>query len=165
MLVDKPRVFSVGYERLKPPDLLRLVTALDVVLWDVRSRPSGRVKKGFGKADLITLLGARYEWHGDRLGGFAPGITTKGIDHLVSDPRRIMCMCMEAAPGDCHRHQIGLRVALAGVVMHHVYLPPRAKLTAAELITAADLEAAIKTDSDDIKSVPLASLFAPSLFD
>lgn len=137
---DRPRVFSVGYEALRPGELLALVNALAVVLVDVRSRPSGRVKRGFSRADLEQHLGTRYEWHGKGLGGFGTGPTVDGLARLAADPRRMLLMCSEEAPGDCHRHGIALDLARRGVTVWHVYFD--------EVVTAIELQRAIDAGDD-----------------
>ncbi|WP_439623403.1 hypothetical protein [Gemmata sp.] len=116
------RIYSVGYAQHSPDSLKELVTRLRATLVDVRSRPSGRVKRGFSKADLTALLGDRYEWHGKDLGGMGQGATPAGIERLAKDDRRLILMCMEDAPGDCHRFQsVGLQLLLKGIEVHHVY--------------------------------------------
>lgn len=148
----KPRVFSIGYAKLSPDDLLKLVTDLDVTLIDVRSRPSGRVKRGFSRADLTTLLGTRYEYHGKELGGLGAGVTRAGLDALAADPRRLLLMCQEHSPSDCHRHHmIGVPLAPMGVDVYHVF--------EGEVLTAADLKRAVDEDTD-YECVDLADVIA-----
>jgi hypothetical protein len=138
---------------LEGPDVLRdLVVGLDVTLVDCRAFPgpvketdvvregnkvrlaNGRIiytRKGFWRLDLTALLGKRYEWRGDRLGGNwggSPGPTPAGLDELVADyhaGRRLMLMCSEATPRSCHRHHL-IALPLAdrkpGVPVLHVCL-------------------------------------------
>src|SRR4051794_993403 len=114
-----PRVFTVGYEKLSPLELAKLVKDLDVVLLDVRSRPSGRVKRGFSRSDLEKLLPGRYEWAGADLGGKGAGVTPAGLERLAADGRRLMLLCKEHAPADCHRHGIAMDLARRGVPVLH----------------------------------------------
>ena len=100
-------VFSVGYRELRPGELVELATTLDATVVDVRSRPSGRVKRGFSRAQLTELLGDHYDWRGDVLGGMGVGPTDDAIEALarqVGDGLRALLMCAEVAPGDCHRY-------------------------------------------------------------
>jgi hypothetical protein len=136
---------------LESPEVLRdLVTALDVTLLDCRAFPgpakeadvvrdgnkvrlaNGRViytRKGFWRLDLAALLGKRYEWRGDRLGGAwggSPGPTAAGMDELAADyaaGRRVVLMCSEATPRDCHRHSlIAVPLAARGIIVRHVVI-------------------------------------------
>ena len=137
---DRPRVFSVGYSALAPADLKALVTGLRVVLIDVRSRPSARVKRGFARADLEELLGRRYE-HRPGLGGFGPGPSVEELKELAADPRRMLLMCSEQAPFECHRHHaIAMPLAVAGVTVHHVFLD--------EVVTAVELQRAVDEEDE-----------------
>ena len=100
-------VFSVGYRKLQPGDLVELATTLGATVVDVRSRPSGRVRKGFSRASLEGLLGDAYEWRGDVLGGMGDGPTDQAIEALakqVGANFRALLMCAEESPGDCHRY-------------------------------------------------------------
>lgn len=146
---SKPRVFSVGYQRMTPDEVKALVLRLDAVLLDVRSRPAGRVKRGFARADLETLLGDRYEWHGRDLGGRGAGPTVEALLRLSRDPHRIVLMCQEHAPGDCHRHhRIAVPLAAAGVDVFHVY--------EGQLVRAGELQRAIDEDTE-YRTEPLAN--------
>ena len=149
---SKPRVFSVGYAKLAPADLLKLVEDLDVTLIDVRSRPSGRVKRGFSKSDLATLLGARYEYHGATLGGLGAGVTQAGLDALTMDGRRLLLMCQEHSPIKCHRHHmIGLPMVARGLDVFHVFND--------EVFTAAELNRSVVEDTE-YEYVELADVIA-----
>ena len=137
--MPRVRIHTVGYEKLQQADLQRLAVGLDCIVLDVCSRPSGRVKRGFSRADLTALLGARYEWAGHDLGGKSTGVTPAGLVRLAQDRRRLMLMCKEHSPSDCHRHAIALDLARRGVPVLHIF--------ETEVILATDLEAAI--DADD----------------
>lgn len=99
-------MLSIGYETLTPPRLTNIVTRFDLVVVDVRSAPSGRVRRGFSRADLQTLFADRYVWLGDVLGGRRPiqpvGLET--IRRMDGAPREVLLLCQEHAPWDCHRH-------------------------------------------------------------
>ena len=136
-----PTIFSVGYQKLTPTKLVKLVNDLDCVLIDCRSYPSGRVKKGFSRADLTAALGMRYEWRGDQLGGKGRSVTREGLDRLKADDRRLLLLCMEHSPGDCHRHHtIAVPLAKEGVIVRHIFED--------QVIDATDLQLAIEADSD-----------------
>jgi len=118
---------------LATPERLReIAVALDAKVIDVRAGPgpaeerdvlrtgnsarwaSGKVcyvRRGFWRVDLAALLGDRYEWRGDRLGGYrgggSEGPSPEGLQELAADVaggERLLLMCSEATPGDCHRH-------------------------------------------------------------
>jgi uncharacterized protein (DUF488 family) len=136
-----PAIFSVGYHELTPPKLVELVKALDCVLIDCRSYPSGRVKKGFSKSALAAALGERYEWRGDELGGKGRKVTREGLDRLAADGRRLMLLCAEEAPGECHRHHtIAVPLIGRGIVVRHIYRD--------EVIAAPELQRAIDQDDE-----------------
>jgi hypothetical protein len=131
-------IYTLGYARLKPRRLAEIATGLHATVIDCRSIPISRIP-GFGKRQLVDLLGARYEHRGDRLGG--RGATTPaGIAELGRDAQRrtLLLMCMEEAPGDCHRH----------ITICAPHFPEAIHIFRDELLLAADLQAAINTDSD-----------------
>ncbi|HEY1187915.1 MAG TPA: DUF488 family protein [Gemmata sp.] len=136
----KPRLFSVGYQHLQPAELVALVIALDAILIDCRSAPSGRVKRGFARADLEKALEGRYEWRKE-LGGRDNAPTVEGLKKLAADERRLVLMCMEHSPAECHRHhKIAMPLAVAGVDVWHVYED--------EVVLATDLQRAIDNDDE-----------------
>jgi hypothetical protein len=136
-----PMIFSVGYQKLTQAELGELVKDLDALLIDCRSYPSGRVKKGFSKADLAAALGERYVWKGDVLGGKGRKATPEGLEWLKAQDGRLLLMCMEHSPGDCHRHyDIAVPLAADGVVVRHIFEQ--------EVIDAPDLQAAIVADTE-----------------
>ena len=123
--MPRPRIFSVGYQKLTQAELVKLVPDLDCVLIDCRSYPSGRVKKGFSKKDLAAALGERYEWRGKDLGGYDKMPTPEGLARLDAEGRqgrRLMLMCKEHSPSRVppprgHRHAAGAE----GVVVRHIF--------------------------------------------
>ena len=77
-----PVIYSVGYAQLTPSGLARLMRVLAIdALIDARSIPNRR-RPGFAKKNLVALLGRRYEWRGDELGGRAP-VTAAALDRLA----------------------------------------------------------------------------------
>ena len=101
--MKKPQIYSVGYENIDPTYLVELSQSLGAVVIDVRARMS-RVKAGFGRRQLETLLGDNYQWRGDILGGFGQD-TTEGRRWLADFDKPSILLCKEYWPGDCHRHQ------------------------------------------------------------
>lgn len=103
-------LYSIGYSGMRAAsELLDLAQSLDAVIIDVRARPVSR-KSGFSRWNLAAVLGERYEWHGDKLGGRKagekPAVTAEGIQLLsrrIADENLIL-MCLEHEPWLCHRH-------------------------------------------------------------
>ena len=129
-------IYTIGYARLRPPDLLAAVAALDATVLDCRSVPSSR-RPGFSRGALGALLGPRYEWHPE-LGGRQAEVPAAALDALAARPGTSLLLCLEEAPGDCHRHRmIATRLA---VPVTHLYQH--------ELIDARELQRAIDEDDD-----------------
>lgn len=135
-----PTIYSIGYAALTSAELAAPVRRLNAVLIDVRSRPSGRVKRGFSRADLAALLGERYE-HRPEPGGRGDGPTAEGIDRLADETRRVVLVCREEAPGVRHRHSgIALPLLARGIEVLHVYQD--------QVVTATELQRAIDEDDE-----------------
>jgi hypothetical protein len=141
---DHPTIYSIGYEALEPDELVRILSALSADLIDVRSKPQNNRARADGKgrfnrSRLVELLGRSYQWHGDTLGGMGAGVTDHGICYLLGRPRPAVLMCVEEAPGKCHRHiQIAVRLLGHGIDVAHIYQ--------GEIVLASDLQAAIDSD-------------------
>ena len=136
-------IYSIGYQRLSSPDvLLRIAHACGGTVIDVRSSRNTH-KRGFGSVQLVTCLGCQYEWWGKELGGRGAGPTAEGIERLAYRNARhdsSILMCMEEAPGECHRHhKIAIPLLKRGVDVVHIYRD--------ELVTASALQA--KMDNPD----------------
>lgn len=148
-------IYTIGYQRLTPRALERIADALGIELViDVRSVPSSR-KPGFSRGALSALLGDRYEWRGDTLGG-RPGPTAAGLTALAREPRRVLLLCLEEAPGDCHRHRtIAVPLAKRRIAVTHIFRD--------ELIAASELQRAID-DGDEYgcELLPAAALATPA---
>jgi hypothetical protein len=98
-------LLTIGYQRLRPERLLQLATAFDATVLDCRYKPLSR-RAGFGGRQLAALLGERYRWAGESLGGYGR-TTPNGIASLkefLETPRNAMLLCMEESPAECHRH-------------------------------------------------------------
>lgn len=100
-------IYTIGYQAITPAKLKKIAEKLDATVIDVRARPRSR-KPGFGREALARVLGPRYLWKGDELGGPGGGgkVTAEGIAALRRLRRRssLILLCLEHAPGDCHRH-------------------------------------------------------------
>jgi len=141
-------IYTIGYAKLTPGALQRLTRKLNAWLVDVRRYPRSR-KPGFNHKQLEALLGHAYHWKGDVLGGF--GCTTPaGLDWLeqMHIGKTLLLMCVEHAPGDCHRHQ-----TICGP-----HFPRAVHIFEDELITAAALQRAEDDDTDYVVKGSLSSL-------
>lgn len=146
---------SIGYESLEPAEFDHLARRWDLVI-DVRSRPSGHVKRGFARADLESRLGDRYAWHGDRLGGYSK-ITAAALNELarLAQTRSVLIFCQEEAPGDCHRHEsIAVPLIKRGLLVRH--------LCDGEVVLADELQRAIESD-DDYECLDESEWLSPSV--
>lgn len=136
-------IYSIGYQRLSVDHLDALLALLGAdLLVDIRSVPSSR-KRGFSRAALAERLGDRYAWRGDSLGGRGVGPTSEGLRWLAetSAESTIALMCLEEAPGDCHRHRdIAVPLIDRGIDVRHVYIDV--------LVTASELEKTIRHGVD-----------------
>jgi hypothetical protein len=123
-------ILTVGTTGLDRDQLVSILTETNATLVDVRSKPYGRVTPGFGRQTLTELLGARYQWRGDLLGGF-PGTrpTPDSLNELARDFSNrnavLMCQCGELAWSDiktqevvrCHRLSLIATPLLASRIM------------------------------------------------
>jgi uncharacterized protein (DUF488 family) len=133
-------IYTIGYQHLGPPAgrLQDIVDALDAILIDCRVKPVSRIS-GYYKNRLTAQFGERYDWRGNHLGG--RGCTTAfGITALraTAAKRNVILMCMEEAPGDCHRHH--------AICAPH--FPDAVHLFRDEMFTAAALEASLSAGED-----------------
>lgn len=99
-------IYTIGYQYLTPERLKEISRKLKAIVIDVRSNPRFRVKRGFSKSELESLLGSQYEWKGGLLGGRAM-IQRAGLDYLDqfdNVEHNCILMCQEHDPSECHRH-------------------------------------------------------------
>jgi uncharacterized protein (DUF488 family) len=164
-------IFSFGYQGAQVAQLAALAEQLRAVVIDVRGNPSSR-KPGWARSALERVLGDRYQWRGDYLGN-RPGrpTTPAGLDGLASfyggglgrlaafagpakGRENAILLCLEEAPGECHRHHLIARpLGARGVVVRHVYQT--------EVVDAADLQAALEAPGDaDYPFTPLEDVIA-----
>ena len=118
-------IYSIGHGAIKTTDDLDAILRerkIDV-LADLRTKPFSRWQPMFNRPALSRLLGKRYEWMGDTLGGLGPPITERALDRLAgfADGKTICIMCSEGDPRACHRHSvIGMRLLERGILVHHI---------------------------------------------
>jgi uncharacterized protein (DUF488 family) len=106
--IHDPFIMTIGYEKFRSLDEFEeLMGLLGVSLViDVRSVPFSR-KPGFMKWALQKRFGKRYRWMGDTLGGRGKGVSVDALADLMAialEGYRICLLCLEDAPGKCHRH-------------------------------------------------------------
>jgi uncharacterized protein (DUF488 family) len=141
-----PTLWTIGYERLLPPELVAELEAAGVErVLDVRYRPQSR-RPGMSKTRLGGLLGAhgiayehrkalgtppdlRHDFHAGRLAearaGYRAHVEAHSLealrelaDELPRAPRTAL-LCLEAEPAGCHRRVICelLRERLPGLTV------------------------------------------------
>jgi hypothetical protein len=100
---------------------------------DCRYRPFSR-RPEFSGDRLAEQFGSRYHQRGHELGGHGH-TTAAGIDRLRLDAEHatLILLCMEEAPGDCHRHH-----AICGP-----HFPEAIHIIRDEQFTAGALQAAL----------------------
>jgi hypothetical protein len=129
-------IFTVGYSGLAPTRLKRIAEALDADVIDCRFKPTSR-NASYRQGPLRALLGERYIWAGDKLGGMGH-VTGEGLKFIKDRKRNSILMCMCHAPGDCHRHMDITKGNFPNAI--HIFED--------ELILEADLAKAIDEDLD-----------------
>jgi uncharacterized protein (DUF488 family) len=101
------QLYTIGYQKLTPRQLVAIARKVRAVVIDCRNRPISR-RPGWSAGTLRPVLeraGVPYELHGDHLGG--RGATTPaGIRFLRAAliDRNLLLLCVEENPEDCHRH-------------------------------------------------------------
>jgi len=148
------RLFTVGYQKLGLADLCKLAADLGALVVDVRSSPNSR-RAGFSQWELEQALGRKYAFQGDLLGGRSE-IDPAGIAWIqrklegsfLFKPTNVLLLCMEEAPGDCHRHK----------TICSVHFPEALHIYQGAVVSSYDLQEAI--DSDTLPALKeLHSLF------
>lgn len=146
-------IYSIGYQGLPVDELERIVTGLRATIVDVRGTPRSRNPTYSGNR-LAARFGERYEWRGDELGNHGKHrVTDAGLERLAEETkrRRLILMCMEKPPGDCHRHhQIAVPLFERFLLdVWHIYED--------EVVSAAELARSI-TEDRDYRSCSLESV-------
>jgi uncharacterized protein (DUF488 family) len=128
-------IYTLGHSNHSPETLGELLARHYIrVLVDVRSAPYSRYASQFNREalrDFVTAVGCEYVYMGQELGGMpdAPGFYDEGghvrydliaasdrfrqgIQQLLamSTAHRIVLLCSEEEPRDCHRHLLLARV-------------------------------------------------------
>jgi hypothetical protein len=134
--VSNPTIFTIGYSALRPVRLFEIATQLRATVIDCRYKPYSRIP-GFDMPMLKVLFNGQYEWHGYQLGGFGH-TTSEGIAFLRKQRRNVLLMCMEEAPGECHRHRD----------ICAPYFPAALHIFKDEMIKCVELERALTLDED-----------------
>jgi hypothetical protein len=129
-------IWTIGYQRLAPGRLLELTQDLDALVVDTRAVPKTRVR-GYGPVQLRDLLGDRYTWAGDMLGGRGH-VTEAGITWLKRQRGNLLLMCVCHEPGVCHRHN--------DICAQH--FPEALHIYENEVIEAGELSRAIRLNDD-----------------
>ena len=147
-------IYTIGYQALTPERLLAIAAHLRAGILDVRHKPVSR-KPGFGGRQLAQACqaaGIAYRQAGDRLGGngHTSDAGIAGLRQAEAAGEVWMLLCMEHAPGDCHRHH-----AICGP-----HFPEAIHLYNREMVRAADLQVALDTDAEDY---PLVGELPPDL--
>lgn len=148
-------LLTIGYQAIIPGDLVLVASDFDARVIDVRSRPHS-TRAGFGRLQLARLLGPRYEWRGDMLGGryLDLGRKTLRTEWTVgtlwlaerSQRENLLLLCLEQCPGDCHRHALSVGVArdLGHGTCFHIYTAEGES----EVIDVLELERSTRAGDD-----------------
>lgn len=132
-------IYTIGYAALTPAQVLAIADAVGAAkIVDCRLKPVSR-KPGFHRTSLERVLGSRYEWRME-LGGGA--VTLYALHALSKSTETLLLMCLESAPGDCHRHHdIAVPLARRGVEVRHIFED--------QIVTAAELQRSLDAGDDD----------------
>lgn len=138
-------IYSIGYQQLTLDQLKSVLDALSVArLIDVRTSPHSR-KRGYTKRALEEFFRGRYLFAGDRLGGRA-AIKPSALNWLAEQSYDVAIMCMEEAPGECHRHMtIAVPLLRRGVDVRHIFEN--------DILLASELQRMVDEDDDDYSIV------------
>jgi hypothetical protein len=139
------RFYSIGYQKLSVQTFAVIASPFDVVV-DTRSYPTSRIP-GWSRAALEALLGKRYRWEGQKLGGkHRETLSDGGREYLLVLHAQLratnglgLLLCLEEAPGDCHRHHQLAMGLLPGHDVRHIHRR--------EIIAASELHRALAQDT------------------
>lgn len=148
--------WTAGYGRMTPDQLRALAEGLDVTVVDVRGRPVSR-RSGFGRRQLEKLLGERYQWRGNQLGGLhhlanARDHWPAGLRALVAEVSRPLLLCACDAPVHCHRHMLALELARQAPAVTTIHLYHDLETNSWEAIRADEFQRSI-VDGDTYECV------------
>lgn len=146
-------IYTIGYQQLTIDKLRHICAATGVQkLIDTRSVPRSR-KAGFSGRQIALSLPEIYEWHGDKLGGKPGDMKQTGIELLqsyIDEQKTVLLLCLEEAPGDCHRHQQIAKRLLPHIDVLHIYRD--------EVVAASELERALR-ENEEYEYRDLSSFF------
>ena len=132
-------IYAIGYQKLTLQELLAVMEKKAIeLLVDIRSVPLSRNPQ-FNRRSLERALQNRYLWKGDVLGGKWGPASEAGLLFLIKEDRtaRLLIMCMEFCPCDCHRlYDVSRRLLAKGVDVKHLYMG--AELTTKEMEAKCD---------------------------
>lgn len=144
---DMTPIYTIGYGSRSIDEFVAALQRYDIhYVVDIRSAPYSRYKPEFNKDALeraLTDAGFRYVFMGDTLGGRPDDagcydtdgkvdyerVKTKAFYHsglerittAFEQQQRIVLMCSEGKPQDCHRSKlIGVSLHDAGVPVEHI---------------------------------------------
>ena len=102
-------IYTIGYYGFTLKGLIRKLDEHGIqLLVDVRTHPNSRYRREFNRRHLEKVLGKRYVWKGDCLGGLSE-VKQPGYNDCIAwlaekgKTENVSVMCMEADPKDCHR--------------------------------------------------------------
>src|SRR5256885_10526382 len=133
MSPSRGRILSVGYQHLTARQFARIAAHVDYIV-DTRSSPLSR-KPGWSGRALAEKFGEKYVWEGALLGGRGTAVRPAGLRKLRAlneQGKRLLLLCLEEAPGDCHRHAMIARRLLPDINVLHIWQN--------EVVTASELE-------------------------
>ena len=117
-------IYTIGYQKQTIDRLIQVMDEKKVgLLVDVRSIPYGR-RHEFNRKNFEKILGPRYAWLGDMLGGKFGPAKPEGLVRLAALANQfpILVLCMEDNPRDCHRYyDIGVRLLERGIDAVHIH--------------------------------------------
>jgi len=120
-------IYSIGHGSRTIANLIEVLDTYKIVLLvDVRRKPYSTWNKDMYPERLRKVLGDRYLWMGDKLGGLSdtkPEGYKEGLQRLIELRKRgnICIMCAELHPAHCHReYWIARDLRAMGIKVHHI---------------------------------------------
>jgi uncharacterized protein (DUF488 family) len=128
----QPIVFSAGHSIVSIDRLIELLKRADIqTVMDCRTKPHSRWRQFNHSVLAASLLRAdiRYEWRGSNIGGLGDNVffdeTLDEIARRATDGERLVLLCSEGKPKDCHRGTILTpELENRGVAVEHLLYEP-----------------------------------------
>lgn len=147
MNIQTETIFSIGHGARRLEEFISLLKKYHIkYVIDVRSKPRSRFHPHFNREALnlhLKEVGIRYVFMGEQLGGIprdeqcydedgrvdyekikSKAFFQEGIDRIKtahSKNLKVVCMCSELSPCDCHRSKlIGDYLQSLGIEMQHI---------------------------------------------